>query len=104
MTDNGMLRLTKNISVFKNIELINIENTKITTYSNKYFEQIQKQNIKIIDFTCLKPKFQKKCYNIILGGSTTAGKTCYIKSYITKSFKRMYLSNISLESHIIRNQ
>ena len=104
MTDNGMLRLTKNISVFKNIELINIENTKITTYSNKYFEQIQKQNIKIIDFTCLKPKFQKKGYHIILGGSTTAGKTCYINSYITKSFKRMYLSNISLESHIIRNQ
>ena len=104
MTDNGMFRLTKNISVFKNIELINIENTKLTTYSNKYFDQIQKQNIKIIlDFSCLKPKFQKNSYNIILGGSTIAGKTCYIKSYINKSFKDSYLSTIGLELQLFRN-
>jgi hypothetical protein len=43
LIDNGMFRLAKNISVFKNIELINLENTKLTTYSKKFFELIHKQ-------------------------------------------------------------
>ena len=38
LTDNGMLRLTKNISVFKNIESINLQNTVLTTCSKKYIE------------------------------------------------------------------
>ena len=37
ITDNGMLRLTKNILVFKNIKHINLENTQITTESQKIF-------------------------------------------------------------------
>ena len=46
LTDNGMLRLTKNISVFKNIESINLQNTALTTYSKKYIEQIEKKKLK----------------------------------------------------------
>ena len=44
LSDNGMLRLTKNFSIFANIKLINFEGSKVTTYSQKYFEQIKKQN------------------------------------------------------------
>ena len=79
LTDNGMLRLTKNISLFKNIEQINLEGTKLTTYSGKYFEQLEKQKIKIIlNINNLEPRIQNYKYNILLGGSTISGKTTYI--------------------------
>ena len=83
ITDNGMLRLTKNISVFKKLEHINLENTQLTTESQKYLEQIKKLNIKIT-LDKLKTKYQKKEYKICLGGSTISGKTTFIDTYINK--------------------
>ena len=60
LNDNAMLRLRKNISIFDNIETINIENCRISDYSKKYIEQIEKQGIKIIwDKKNLKIKKQK---------------------------------------------
>jgi len=86
LTDNGMLRLRKNVSVFKNIESINIENSKITDYSKKYIEQIEEQDIKIIlNKKNLKIKTQKNGYKIILGGSIRPGKSTYINTFFHKS-------------------
>ena len=69
ITDNGIFRLTKNISLFKNIEIINLENTaQLTDYCNKFFEEINKQNIKIIkDLKKLKQRTRKSKYSILLG-------------------------------------
>ena len=47
LNDNGMIRLTKNIHLFKKIEIINLENTKITTESIKYIDNLEMLNIKI---------------------------------------------------------
>ena len=84
ITDKGMIQLTNNISLFKNIELINLENTKITKNCKKYFEKIRKKNIKIISnqsYSKYNLELEKNIYSIILGGSTISGKTTYIKSY-----------------------
>ena len=97
LIDNGMFRLAKNISVFKNIELINLENTKLTTYSKKFFELIHKQKENIILKSNLKERTQKKICTIYLGGSTISGKTTYINTYITKEFFNETLSTIGFD-------
>ena len=103
LNDNGMLRLAKNISFFKNIESIILENSKITDYSKKYFEQLEKQNIKIaLNMNKLKPKTQKLCYRIVLGGSTISGKTTYINTFIQKSFYDMTISTIGSDKYDFR--
>ena len=87
LTDNGMLRLTKNISVFKNIESINLQNTALTTYSKKYIEQIKKKKIKIkLNKPKLNQRKQKEQYKIILGGTSKSGKSTYINSYYNKLY------------------
>jgi len=87
LTDNGMLRLTKNIHYFKNLESINLENSKVTACSLKYFKQIQEKNIKITpNITNIPSKVRKRAYNIILGGSTYSGKTSYLRTYFDKEF------------------
>ena len=101
ITDNGMLRLTKNISVFKNIKIINIENTPLTLKSQNYIEQLNKLNIKIT-FNNLKNKYQNKVYRLCLGGSTISGKTTYINTYINKSFNELTLSTIGFDKFNIQ--
>ena len=104
LTDNGMLRLRKNISVLKNIETINIENCNITDYSKKYIEQIEKQNIKIIwSKKNLKTKNQKLCYRIILGGSIRPGKTNFIDTFMGRSFCESPFSTITTEKYLFKN-
>ena len=104
LTDNGMLRLRKNISVLKNIESINIENCNITDYSKKYIEQIEKQNIKIIwSKKNLKTKNQKLCYRIILGGSIRPGKTNFIETFMGRSFCESPFSTITTEKYLFKN-
>ena len=103
LIDNGMFRFTKNISLFNNLESINLENTKITTYSQKYFKQIQKQKIKIIiNEKKLQPRFRKKVYRISLGGSTIAGKTCYSIAYFCKKFSLDMLRTIGIDKSEIK--
>lgn len=99
-----MIQLTNNISLFKNIELINLENTKITINCKKYFEQIKKKNIKIKS-NLSYPKYnylEKNIYKIILGGSTISGKTTYIKSYIN-NFPDENYNNIDKDNYLIKN-
>ena len=88
-----MLRLVKNIFVFKKIKHINLENTQLTTESQKYIDQLNKINIKIT-FNNLKIRYQKKVYKFCLGGSTISGKTTYINTYINKSFYESRMSTI----------
>ena len=97
--DNGMLRLTKNISVFKKIERVNLENTLITTKCEKYFYQLKKLNIKIKikNTTNTTNKNIKNTYKICLGGSTIEGKTTYIKTYMNKSFQEIYLTTVGFD-------
>ena len=93
-----MLRLSKNINVFKNIKLINLQGICLTTYSKKYFELIEKQKIKIIfDKKNMKQRIQKRKYNIFLGGSTISGKTTLIQSYDKKSFQQTYLTSTGID-------
>ena len=93
-----MLRITKNISIFKNLESINLEQSKITTYSKKYFKQIETQNIKLIlNKENLKPRFRKNTYHILLGGTTISGKTTYLNSYLYKAFNEGYLTTIGID-------
>ena len=104
ITDKGMIQLTNNISLFKNIELINLDNTKLTINCKKYFEQIQEKNIKIIlNISYLKNSLEIKTYNIILGGSTISGKTTYLNSYTCKSFKHNTYSTIGFDIYLIKN-
>ena len=88
-----MLRLVKNIFVFKKIKHINLENTQLTTESQKYIDQLNKINIKIT-FNNLKTKYQKEVYKLCLGGSTISGKTTYINTYKNKSFYESHLTTI----------
>ena len=104
LTDNGMLRLLKNISLFKNIEQINLEGTKLTTYSGKYFEQLEKQKIKIIlNINNLEPRMQKTRCRILLGGSTISGKTTYMYTYLDKSFHQPTMTTVGVERINISN-
>ena len=104
LTDNGMLRLIKNISLFKNIEQINLEGTKLTTYSGKYFEQLEKQKIKIIlKINNLEPRMQKTRCRILLGGSTISGKTTYMYTYLDKSFHQPTMTTVGVERINISN-
>ena len=95
ITDNGMLRLVKNIFVFKKIKHLNLENTQLTTESQKYIDQLNKLNIKIT-FNNLKTNYQKE-YTICLGGSTISGKTTYINTYRNKSFFESYSTTIGFD-------
>ena len=75
----------------------------MTDYSKKYFEQLEKQNIKIaLNMNKLKPKTQKLCYRIVLGGSTISGKTTYINTFIQKSFYDMTISTIGSDKYDFR--
>ena len=65
LNDNGLFRLTKNISAFKNIQIINLKDCNITTYSEKYITQLKKRKIKIISSELKQMK--KESYGIILG-------------------------------------
>ena len=76
LTDNGLLRLKKNIDKIKNIRIINISNTLLTSKSMKYIEFFKNKNINLlIDIEKLIPN--KKYHRIFLGGSTISGKTSY---------------------------
>ena len=44
----------------------------------------------------------KNKYNIVLGGSTIAGKTAYFNSYLTKQFSQDMLSTIGCEKCLIK--
>ena len=97
LIDNGMLRLTKNIHFFKKIEIINLENNRITTESIKYIDQIEKQKIKIIlDKNNIKPRMHKDKYNILLGGNTFSGKSAYLNAYFDKTFYEFYSDTLGL--------
>ena len=100
ITDNGMLRLIKNISVFKKLEYIFLENTPITIKSQKYIEQLYKLNI-ITIINNSKNKYQNKAYKICLGGSTISGKTTYINTYMNKSFNELTVSTIGIDKFTI---
>ena len=105
LSDNGMLRLTKNFSIFANIKLINFEGSKVTTYSQKYFEQIKKQNNNIIiKQKNLKPRIQKNIYKIVLGGSTVSGKTTFINTYMRKEFFQSYSATLGMDDYLITKQ
>ena len=100
LNDNGMLRLTKNIKVFKSIELINLEGSFLTTYSKQYFELIEKQKIKIIlNQKNLEARMQKLSYKILLGGSTISGKTSFVNTYSQKYFYESMLTTIGVENY-----
>ena len=103
ITDNEIIEITEYISAFKNIELINLENTKLTIKSKKYLEQIHKQNIKIkLSPAYIKYYLENKIYNIFLGGSTISGKTTYLNSYINKNFYEHTESTIGTCYHSIK--
>ena len=95
-----MFRLTKNISSFKNIKVINLKDCNITTYSEKYITQIKKQKIKIISSE-LKP-MKKESFGIILGGSTNSGKTTFIKSYMHNELDNI-ASSVGVQFYSIKN-
>ena len=44
----------------------------------------------------------KNKYNIVLGGSTIAGKTAYFNSYFTKQFSQSMLSTIGCDKRLIK--
>ena len=89
--DEGIIILTGNISKFKKIEQINIENSHLTTKSENYLLQLEKKKIKII----LKfEEAHKGIYRILLGGSTIAGKTSYFYTYLNKTFTGDHLSTL----------
>ena len=97
LTDNGLLRIKKNIEKLKNIQIINLENTKLTLKSKKYLDFFQRKTIKIIlDLNDLTIPNKKK-YNICLGGSTISGKTCYSNYCSNKSFSPNLLSTIGYD-------
>ena len=83
--DNVMLRLSKNISVFKNIKHINLKETQLTIESQKYLDQMKKLNIKIT-LSKLETRYQKISYKIFLWGSDFSGKRTYINIYKKKNF------------------
>ena len=77
LTDNGMLRINKNIHKLKKIETINLENTEITLMSKKYLKLINDLKIKtVLSHKKLELKY-KKYYDIFLGGNSRAGKSTY---------------------------
>ena len=77
LTDNGMLRIYKNISKLKRIETINLENTELTLMSKKYIKHINNLNIKtVLSHKKLEHKI-KKYYDIFLGGNSLSGKSTY---------------------------
>ena len=47
-------------------------------------------------------KAHKDRYNILLGGSTIAGKTTYFNSYFEKQFKEIFLSSIGMDYKLIK--
>ena len=92
--DEGIIILTENISKFKKIKQINIEDNHLTSKSDKYLSQLEKKKIKII-LKIEKPYKDK--YKILLGGSTIAGKTSYLLTYIYKTFTGGNLSTIGFD-------
>jgi len=87
LRDNGMSRLAKNISLFKNLKSINLEGSGITTYSTQSFKLIHQHKIKIIlNQEKLKFRVRRKIYHILLAGSEISGKTSYFNSYVFESF------------------
>ena len=77
LTDNGMLRINKNISKLKSIETINLENTELTIMSKKYLKNINDLKIKtVLSHKKLEHKI-KKYYDIFLGGNSHSGKSTY---------------------------
>ena len=97
LIDNGLLRIKKNIEKLKNIQIINLENTKLTFKSKKYLNFFQSKKIKIIlDLNKLTIP-NKKNYNIFLGGSTISGKSCYSYYCSNKSFSDIGLSTIGID-------
>ena len=95
-----MFRLTKNISAFKNIQIINLKDSNITTYSEKYITQLKNQKIKIISSELKQMK--KESYKIILGGSTNSGKTTFIKSYMHNELDNI-ASSAGVQFYSIKN-
>ena len=95
-----MLRLTKNIHLFKKIEIINLENTKITTESIKYIDNLEKLNIKIIiNKNNIKLRRQIRTYKILLGGTSIAGKTSYLNAYVNKAFNQCLPKGYATKIH-----
>ena len=92
--DEGIIILTENISKFKKIKQINIEDNHLTSKSDKYLSQLEKKKITII-LKIEKPHKDK--YKILLGGSTIAGKTSYLDTYINKTFTGGNLSTTGFD-------
>ena len=92
-TDEGILKLTQNIVVFKKIEQIDLSNINLAK-NKKSFIQLEQKKIKIRLIQGNKNK-----YKILLGGSTISGKTTYFNSFFTKEFG---LSTTIPEHNIIK--
>ena len=98
LTDNGMFRITKNISIFKNLESINLEQSKITTYSRKYFKQIEAQKIKLtLNEKNLEPRLRKSTYDILLAGSPESGKSSYLNASLNETNNEGFKSTIGID-------
>ena len=99
LTDEGMNVLNENISKLKAIEQIYFENNKLSDKGKEYLTQLEQKKIKII----LKIKPIKNKYNIMLGGSTFAGKTTYFQSYFEKRFIKIWQTTIGIEKKLIKS-
>ena len=97
ITDVELSLLTENILIFKKIKQIIISNKNLSNESEKYFTKLEQKEIKVI------LKFNKKRYNILLGGSTHAGKTTFIESYITKEFREQIISTKGIDLCLIND-
>ena len=99
LNDEAIILLSENISKFKKIEQINIQNSDLTSKSERYLSQFEKKKIKI---TLKSENKLKNKYNIILGGSTIAGKTTYFESFFEKKYCEITFSSVGLDYRIIK--
>ena len=97
LKDNGILRINKNISKIKNIEIINLENNLLTLKCKKYLDNLKILNIQIkLNENKLCLPIQDK-YIISLGGSTISGKTSYSCYLNDQTFDETRNSTIGCE-------
>ena len=101
LTDNGLLRIKKNLEKLKNIQTINLENSKLTLKSKKYLDFFERKKIKILLNLNKLIIPNKKIYTILLGGSTISGKTCYSYYCQNQSFPSNFLTTIGVDFKIL---
>ena len=101
LTDNGVFRIKKNIDKIKNIQIINLENTLITSKFKKHLNFFKQKKIKIIlDINKLTIP-NREFYKVYLGGSTISGKSSYIEYCKNKLFQESSLSTIGNSYEIL---